>query len=192
MRSPLRRLSRFVARRVVLLAALAAAVAWPLTSNDSPVRAQEAASPSPTADVRSRWTPQRLTAVMEASNQQLDYVPGEVVVKFRDGVTVEGQQRALSGVRSRRRWRICAGPAISRCFTTQVNQTRTCWPDSCGFSPKSCGLNPTTCVGHIACSRPIRASHRSNGTCARSTCRAPGTSIQEGTRPSSSRLSIRG
>jgi serine protease len=30
----------------------------------------------------------------------LDYLPGEVVVRFHDGVTVEGQQRALTGLRT--------------------------------------------------------------------------------------------
>jgi glutathione S-transferase len=96
----MRRSSRFVPLRVVLLAALAAAAAWPLVSTDGRALAQETASPLPTAAVSSRLTRERLAALMEASNQQLNYVPGEVVVKFRDGVTVEGQQRALSGVRS--------------------------------------------------------------------------------------------
>jgi serine protease len=96
----MRRSSRFVARRLVSLAALAAAMAWPLVSNEGPARAQEvAAAPSPPA-VRSRMTPQRVAALVEASNLQLNYVPGEVLVRFRDGVSVEGQQRALSGIRS--------------------------------------------------------------------------------------------
>jgi serine protease len=95
----MRRSSRFVARRLVALAALAGAAAWPLVSNEGSARAQEAAAPS-TAAVRSRITPARLARLMEASTLQLNYVPGEVLVRFRDGVTVEGQQRALSGVRS--------------------------------------------------------------------------------------------
>jgi serine protease len=39
--------------------------------------------------------------VILASDRQLDYVPGEVLVKFRGGVGVAGQQRALSALRSR-------------------------------------------------------------------------------------------
>jgi len=38
---------------------------------------------------------------IEAAERGLDYVPGEVIVKFRSGVTVTGQQRALMALRSR-------------------------------------------------------------------------------------------
>jgi serine protease len=93
--------SCFAARRALSLVALAVAVAWPLLSDTDPARAQEAAPPPTTAPVRTRMTHERLQAIMEASNQQLAYLPGEVLVKFRDGVTLEGSQRALSGLRSR-------------------------------------------------------------------------------------------
>jgi serine protease len=83
-----------------LLVALAVVVAWPLVSDTGPARAQEGAAPAPTAAVTSRITPARLAAIMDASSRQLDYLPGEVLVRFRDGVTTDGLQRTLSGVRS--------------------------------------------------------------------------------------------
>lgn len=61
------------------------------------VRAQEPA-----------WTPayplklssQRALAIAKAAEDRLPYVPGEVLVKFRRGTSVAGQQRALQAVRS--------------------------------------------------------------------------------------------
>jgi len=46
-------------------------------------------------------TAQRALAFVQAADQKLDYVPGEVLVKFKDGVTTSGQQRALMALRSR-------------------------------------------------------------------------------------------
>ena len=43
----------------------------------------------------------RAAAFVDASALGLDYLPGEVIVKFRDGVTPERQQRALDVLRSR-------------------------------------------------------------------------------------------
>jgi serine protease len=43
----------------------------------------------------------RAAAFVDAAAQGLDYLPGEVVVKFKDGVTPERQQRALDALRSR-------------------------------------------------------------------------------------------
>ena len=48
-----------------------------------------------------RMSRERLAAVRDAVFRQLDYVPGEVIVKFRDGVSTEGQARALGVLRSR-------------------------------------------------------------------------------------------
>ena len=183
---------RFAARRALIARradrrrGLAAAV------GHGPARAQEAASPPPTAAVRSRMTPERLAAIMEASNRQLNYLPGEVLVQIsrrrhRRWPAARALRRSLAAVARD----AALVRQTSRSFTTRVNQTRTCWRASCGFSPTSCGPSPTTCVGRIACSRTIRASRRSSGTCARSTCRAPGTSIPAATRISSSRSSIR-
>ena len=44
---------------------------------------------------------ERVQAFAEAARLGLDYLPGEVVVKFRGGVNVLGQARALRGLRSR-------------------------------------------------------------------------------------------
>jgi serine protease len=46
-------------------------------------------------------TPERALAFVQAADRKLDYVPGEVLVKFRDGVSAGAQQRALSALRSR-------------------------------------------------------------------------------------------
>ncbi len=46
-------------------------------------------------------TPNRVLAWLDAADRHLDYVPGEVLVKFKDGVTTTGQQRALMALRSR-------------------------------------------------------------------------------------------
>lgn len=43
----------------------------------------------------------RALAFAQAAAEQLPYVPGEVLIKFRDGVTVVEQDRALSALRSR-------------------------------------------------------------------------------------------
>ena len=55
------------------------------------------------------WTPpypmllsaDRALAFVRASDRDLPYVPGEVLVRFRDGLGPEAQQRALMAVRSR-------------------------------------------------------------------------------------------
>jgi subtilisin family serine protease len=43
----------------------------------------------------------RVQAMIEARQQHLDYVPGEVIVKFRDGMSPIAQQRALSTLASK-------------------------------------------------------------------------------------------
>ena len=43
----------------------------------------------------------RAAAYIDAAAQGLDYLPGEVVVKFKEGVAPGEQQRALDSVRSR-------------------------------------------------------------------------------------------
>jgi len=46
-------------------------------------------------------TPDRALALIVASDRGVDYVPGEVLVRFRPGVTASGQQRALLSLRSK-------------------------------------------------------------------------------------------
>lgn len=46
-------------------------------------------------------TPARLAAFQMAAARDLNYLPGEVIVKFRAGVSVSQQTRALSSLRSR-------------------------------------------------------------------------------------------
>src|SRR5688572_33470242 len=46
-------------------------------------------------------SPAQLAAYQLAAVRNLNYLPGEVLVKFRPGVTVSQQARALSSLRSR-------------------------------------------------------------------------------------------
>jgi len=46
-------------------------------------------------------TPERALAFVQAADRKLDYIPGEVLVKFKAGVGAAGQQRALGVLRSR-------------------------------------------------------------------------------------------
>ena len=66
----------------------------------APVRpaAQQAAWASPYQLLAS---PEHALALVEAANNHLPFVPGEVLVKFKDGVTAVEQQSALSALRSR-------------------------------------------------------------------------------------------
>jgi subtilisin family serine protease len=46
-------------------------------------------------------TPTRALAFVQAAREKLDFVPNEVLVKFKSGITSAGQQRALMALRSR-------------------------------------------------------------------------------------------
>jgi serine protease len=46
-------------------------------------------------------TPERAQAFVDAAERGLNYLPGEVLVKFKPGTTFAGQQRALIALRSR-------------------------------------------------------------------------------------------
>jgi serine protease len=48
-------------------------------------------------------TAQRATAMMQAAERGLDFVPGEILVRFKEGVSVDGQQHALMALRTRPR-----------------------------------------------------------------------------------------
>ena len=60
-----------------------------------PAKAQSESAQYPVASAA------RVAAWIEASARKLDYAPGEVLIKFRDGVGQGGQQRALMALRSR-------------------------------------------------------------------------------------------
>lgn len=81
-------------------AATAGAMLLAAGSWSAPARAQEPAALVRTP-VQLAIGAQRMTAFAEAARLDLDYLPGEVVVKFRRGVGVAGQSRALRGLRSR-------------------------------------------------------------------------------------------
>jgi serine protease len=46
-------------------------------------------------------TPDRALGFVQAADRRFGYVPGEVLIKFKAGVTAAGQERALSALRSR-------------------------------------------------------------------------------------------
>jgi serine protease len=75
--------------------ALAAAV---LVTTGRTTRAQTPSWVSPYPLI---LTPDRARAIVEASEERLAYVPGEVVVGFKPGMAPTDQQRALSALRSR-------------------------------------------------------------------------------------------
>jgi serine protease len=70
---------------------LVLAVSWSL------VHAQEA---PPSTSYPMRLTPDRALAFITAADRDLPYLPGEVLVKFKRGVSRTGQQRALQALRS--------------------------------------------------------------------------------------------
>src|SRR5438876_4339546 len=53
-----------------------------------------------TTPYRMLLTPERALAFVRAADRKLLHVPGEVLVRFRDGVSVAGQQRALEALGS--------------------------------------------------------------------------------------------
>jgi serine protease len=79
---------------------LAVAVAASALVVQSPrvLRAQTGAWVSPYPMI---LTAERALGFVEAADRKLGYLPGEVLVKFKDGVSVAGQQRALAVLRSR-------------------------------------------------------------------------------------------
>jgi serine protease len=107
-------LSRGIAGRVLAGVFAAIAIAAWLLSQAS-VHGQ---TPSWTSPYPLILTPERALAFVQAADRKLSYLPGEVIVKFRAGVTATGQQRALMALRSRPpvsnlRW-ISADTAVHR------------------------------------------------------------------------------
>jgi len=80
-------------RRVpVIVAAVIAAI---LLTAQSSIIGQNAPPPAPLL------SPDTTAAYIDAAQRSLDYLPGQVLVKFKPGATPEGQQRALEVMRSR-------------------------------------------------------------------------------------------
>ena len=65
------------------------------------VRGQQRAVSTPGLAALPTLPAARATAFVEAASQHLDYLPGEVLVKFKDGVSVAQEQRALDVSRGR-------------------------------------------------------------------------------------------
>lgn len=82
----------------VIAVATAAGLVVSIVSSDGSLSAQTEAW---TASYPMLMTPERALALVQAADRKLEYVPGEVLVKFNAGVTVAGQQRALTALRSR-------------------------------------------------------------------------------------------
>jgi serine protease len=81
-----------------MLSVLAAAVMTATLSSSRSIWAQTVQWTSPYPLI---LTPERALAFVQAADRKLDYVPGEVLVKFKSGITASGQQRALMALRSR-------------------------------------------------------------------------------------------
>src|SRR6188474_519149 len=62
-----------------------------LISHETPLEAQ-----SPTA----AFTPERVAAYLDAKARHLNYIPGEVLVKFKGGRSLAGARRALRVLRN--------------------------------------------------------------------------------------------
>jgi serine protease len=87
-------------RAIACAAAFAVIVSSPLTRGQQTVDAQ----PAPVqGGVMAAADAQ---AFADAAAERLDYLPGQVIVRFKDGVDVQGEQRALDALRSR--------PAVDR------------------------------------------------------------------------------
>jgi serine protease len=80
-------------RSTLLLGVLALAAA--LSTSAIPTLAQQRMLPH-----NLRMSREKAAAVLQAWNGRLPYVPGEVLIKFRDGVDTAGQVRALSALRA--------------------------------------------------------------------------------------------
>ncbi|HWW87990.1 MAG TPA: S8 family serine peptidase [Vicinamibacterales bacterium] len=80
-------------RHVLLLAALIAGIG--VAGTVRRVRAQAGDQSFPVMGASRAW------AFVQAADHKLDYLPGEVLVKFKAGTGVAGQQRALMALRSR-------------------------------------------------------------------------------------------
>lgn len=104
LRTPIRAAAALslVAAGALLVVETPRAAARAALSPDAPLEtlqeAQAYDAPQPNA---LRWSGDRAVALMEALDRKLDYVPGEVLVKFKDGTTIGGAQQALSSLRSR-------------------------------------------------------------------------------------------
>jgi serine protease len=84
-----------MARAAAFCIALVVIVSSPLTRGQ---QAADAPAAPPPAAVMSGADAQ---AFVDAAASGLDYLPGQVIVKFKDGVEVQGEQRALDALRSR-------------------------------------------------------------------------------------------
>src|SRR5436190_15933361 len=82
----------------ITTAALAASSLALIMSTPATIRAQ---SDTWEAPHRMLLSPERAFALVQAADRRLDYVPGEVLVRFHDGVSAAGQTRALSALRGR-------------------------------------------------------------------------------------------
>ena len=84
----------------VRVAAVLACAALVATAGAS-VRGQQRRTPRQVVAPLPVMSAERTAAFVDAAARGVDYLPGEVLVKFKDGVTVEQQQRALDVLRDR-------------------------------------------------------------------------------------------
>jgi len=87
-------------RRGAIATALAVAIAAVFYP---PAEARQAIEPDITPGYPLLMNAARVNAILEAETRGLDYVPGEVLVKFKPGMAPADQDRALASLRSRPR-----------------------------------------------------------------------------------------
>src|SRR5262245_42750159 len=80
-------------RRVSVV--VSAVIAALLLSSQSGIIGQDQPAPAPL------MSPETTAAYIDAAQRSLDYLPGQVLVKFKAGATPDGEQRALEAMRSR-------------------------------------------------------------------------------------------
>lgn len=90
-----------VAAAVVVMAESPRVSARARLTADSPVEALQAVQEAPSISGELRWSGDRAAALIEAIDRKLNYIPGDVLVKFKAGTTIGGAERALSSLRSR-------------------------------------------------------------------------------------------
>src|SRR5690348_8682775 len=84
-----------------MLRAIAFLAALTVVASSAVTRGQQAADQAPDPAPVSVMSAADARAFADAAANKLDYLPGEVIVKFKDGVETQGQQRALDALRSR-------------------------------------------------------------------------------------------
>ena len=166
--------------RFRIVIACAAAIAAGAVAGGPRVIGQDAPVPRP------MMSAERTAAFVDAASRSLDYLPGEVIVKFKDG----RRARRASSARSTRcaavpRSTRSSGPARSPSCATRSQPDARILAEQLASQPEVVYAEPNYLRQHRR-RRTTPATRRDSGTCSRSTCRRRGTSIPAAAPASSS------